>query len=73
MPGLVIILRKKLQLAFDIAVSWNLLAAIAGKILIWKDNENVDHHSRDRDRYLVRINSEDQTPVDNPQALNYIS
>lgn len=73
MPVLVIILRKKLQLGFDIAVSWNLLAAIAGNILIWKDNENVDHHSRASDRYLVRINSEDQTPVDNPQALNYIS
>jgi hypothetical protein len=54
MPALVIILRKKLQLGFDIAVSWNLLAAIAGKILIWKDHENVDHHSRTSDRYLVR-------------------
>ena len=54
MPVLAIILRRKLQLGFAIAVSCNLLADIAGKILIWKDNENVDHHSLTFDRYLVR-------------------
>lgn len=54
MPVLAIILKRKLQLGFAIAVSWNLLAAMAGKIPIWKENENVDHHSLTSDRYLVR-------------------
>ena len=61
MPVLAIILRRKLQLGFDTAVSYNLLAAIAGKILIWKDNENVDHHSLTSDRYLLRQQSPTQT------------
>jgi len=66
MPVLAIILRRKLQLGFDIAVSWNLLAAIAAKILIGKDHEKVDHHSLTSDRHLVRNQFPRPDPVDNP-------
>ena len=69
----VIILRRNLQLGFAIAVSYNSLPAIAGKILRWKGHENVDHHSLTSDRYLVRHQFPKPDPVDNPHALNYIS
>lgn len=52
MPVLEIMLRRKLQIGFALGVSGDLLAAIAAKILIWKDNKNVDHHSLTSDRCL---------------------
>ena len=73
MPVLENSLTGKLQIGFALAVSWDLLAAIAAKILIRKDNKNVDHHSLTSDRYLVRHQFPKPDPVDNPHALNYIS